>query len=99
VLFFPIEQLDPGQHSFPFFHHIFEQLEEQTALSEIDLVIAEYIEAVPLVYLMRKRGHYCPAIFIPHTNAYPFNIFFYFLLISHYAHPGDRILCGSMQAA
>lgn len=99
LLFFQIEQLDPNDHSFPFFENIYQKLKNSTDLSKVDLIIAEYIEAIPLIYFMRKDGFFSPAIFIPHTNAYPFNIFFYFLLISHFSHPEDCILCGSMQAA
>lgn len=99
VFFFQIEQLDPENHSFPFFKEIYQKLKESVDLSKIDLIVAEYIEALPLVYYMRKEGFFCPSIFIPHTNAYPFNILFYFLLVSHYSHPKDLVLCGSKQAA
>lgn len=98
-LFFQMEPLDPEAHSFGFFEEIYQNLKKSTDLSKVDLVIAENIEAIPLVYFMRKDGFFCPAIFIPHTNAYPLNILFYFLLVSSYAHPADVVLCGSKQAA
>lgn len=98
-LFFAMEPLDPADHSMKRFENIFSILADSTDLSQVDLVIAENIEAIPLVYFMRKAGYFCPAIFIPHTNAYPLNILFYFMLVSELAHPDDRILCGSQQAA
>lgn len=99
LYFFQIEQIDPEEHSFSFFRDIYQRLKESTDLSKIDLIIAEYIEAIPLVYFMRKEGYFAPAIFIPHTNPYPLNILFYFLLVSELSHPGDVVICGSMQAA
>lgn len=99
LYFFQIEQLDPDEHSFDNFRDIYFKLRKSVDLSTIDLIIAEYVEAIPLVYFMRKDGFFCPSIFIPHTNAYPLNILFYFLLVSHFSHPNDVILCGSMQAA
>ncbi len=99
LFFFQIEQLEPEEHSFLFFEEVYRKLKESTDLSQIDVVIAEYVEAVPLIYFMRKEGYFCPTIFIPHTNAYPFNILFYFLLVSHLCHQDDLILCGSVQAA
>lgn len=99
VFFFQIMQLEPEEHSLPFFQNVFAKLEQSVDLSKVDLVIAEYIEAIPLVYFMRKKGHFCPVIFIPHTNPYPLNILIYFLLVSIHSHPDDLILCGSEQAA
>ena len=60
VFFFQIEQLEPEDHNFAFFRHIFEKLKSSVDFSKIDLIIAEYIEALPLVYFMRKEGFYCP---------------------------------------
>src|ERR1700730_1744878 len=88
-LFFQIEPLEPGAHSLHFFEGIYNTIKESTDLSAIDLIIAENIESIPLVYFMRKEGYFCPAIFIPHTNAYPLNILFYFLLVSEFSHPAD----------
>lgn len=97
--FFKIKQLEPQQHSFKFFKEIYQKLKQGIDLLSIDLIIAEYIEAIPLVYFIRKDGFFCPTIFIPHTNPYPFNILFYFLTVSELCHPLDRVLCGSTQAA
>lgn len=99
MLFFQIEQLEPEEHLFSFFQEIYQKLKESTDLSLIDLIIAEYVESLPLVYFMRRDGYFCPAIFIPHTNPYPLNILFYFLLVSEFSHPEDAVICGSMQAA
>lgn len=99
LLFFPIEQLDPDEHRFEAFQEIYHKLSESCDLASVDLIIAEFVEAIPLVYFMRKEGFYAPAIFIPHTNAYPLNLLFYFLLVSHFSHPDDLVLCGSKQAA
>lgn len=98
LLFFPIEQLEPEERRWAFFEEIYQNLKESTDLTRVNLIIAEYVEAVPLVYLMRKDGYFCPAIFIPHTNPYPFDLLFYFLLVSQLSHPEDVILCGSSQA-
>ncbi len=99
VYFFPITQLEPSRHSFSLFESGFEYLSKQIDLQQIDLIIAEYVEALPLVYFIRRAGFYCPAILIPHTNAYPLNILSYFILLKCYAHVEDIILCGSENAA
>jgi glycosyltransferase involved in cell wall biosynthesis len=96
--FFQIEQLDPEQRKWEFFDWIYQELKGSLDLSRVDLIIAEYVEAIPLVYFMRKEGYFCPTIFIPHMNPYPLNILFYFLLVSQYSHPQDVVLCGSQQA-
>ncbi|MFM2322875.1 MAG: hypothetical protein RLZZ225_1028 [Pseudomonadota bacterium] len=98
VYFFPIKQLKPSQHSFSLFEAAFANLSKQLDLKQIDLIIAEYVEALPLVYFIRRAGFYCPAVLIPHTNAYPFNILIYFILLKCYAHVEDIILCGSENA-
>jgi glycosyltransferase involved in cell wall biosynthesis len=98
VYFFPIAQLKPSQHSFSLFESAFEKLSKQLDLKQIDLIIAEYVEALPLVYFIRRAGFYCPAVLIPHTNAYPLNILIYFILLKCYAHVEDIILCGSENA-
>lgn len=99
LLFFPIEQLEPDEHRFSFFEEVYEKLKSSVDLAKVDLIIAEFVEAIPLVYFMRRDGFFAPAIFIPHTNAYPLNLFFYFLLVSHLKHPDDVVLCGSQAAA
>lgn len=99
VYFFPIKQLKPSEHHLSLFESAFKKLSMQLDLSQIDLILAEYIESLPIVYFIRHAGYYCPAIFIPHTNAYPFTILSYFILLKYYAHTEDLILCGSEQAA
>lgn len=96
---FKIRQLPPGEHDFRRFEEIYHNLADSLDLGSVDLVVAEYIESLPLVYFMRRAGYYCPALIIPHTNPYPFNILFYFILLSENRHPGDRIICGSENAA
>jgi|GEM_PF-2155194 len=99
IYFFPIKQLKPSEHNFPFFESAFQKLSKSLDLSQIDLILGEYIEALPIIYFIRRAGYYCPAILIPHTNAYPLNILIYFILLKCYAHTEDIILCGSEQAA
>lgn len=99
IYFFPIKQLKPSEHNFPLFESAFQKLSKSLDLSQIDLILAEYIEALPIIYFIRRAGYYCPAMLIPHTNAYPLNILIYFILLKCYAHTEDIILCGSEQAA
>ncbi len=98
LYFFKIKQLPSIQHRWSFFKKIYTKLKEVVDLNEIDLVIAEFIESLPLLYFIRKDGFFFPAIMIPHTNPYPLNILTYFILISEYAHPEDTVLCGSTNA-
>lgn len=99
VYFFPIKQLTPSEHHFSLFESAFKKLSKQLDLNQIDLIFAEYIESLPIVYFIRRAGYYCPVIFIPHTNAYPLIILIYFILLKFYRHTEDLILCGSEQAA
>ncbi|MDA3643109.1 glycosyltransferase family 4 protein [Saccharopolyspora indica] len=99
LMLFRIGQLLPEQHDFTAFEQQYQKLKSACDLSTIDLVIAEYIEALPLLYFMRRDGYHCPALMIPHTNPYPLNILFYFLLIAQHPHPGDLVICGSANAA
>lgn len=98
LYFYPIEQMPPSSHSFDYFNQLFIDLNEQVELSTIDLIIAEYVESLPILFFIRKSGHFCPAILIPHTNPYPLDYLTYFLLISTYSHRDDIILCGSLNA-
>ncbi|WP_342146993.1 glycosyltransferase family 4 protein [Rickettsiella endosymbiont of Aleochara curtula] len=97
--FFPIKQLRPSEHNFSLFESAFKKLSNQLDLNQIDLILAEYIEALPLIYFIRRAGFYCPSILIPHTNAYPLDILIYFILLRSYPHSEDIILCGSEHAA
>ena len=99
VWLYKINQLPPFEHEMSKFESMYESLSKNIDLSIIDVVIAEYIESLPLLYFMRKAGHNCPAIMIPHTNPYPLNILIYFILLSTLSHPHDVILCGSENAA
>lgn len=99
IYFFPIKQLKPSEHNFPLFESAFQKLSKSLDLSQIDLILGEYIEALPIIYFIRRAGYYCPAMLIPHTNAYPLNILIYFILLKCNAHTEDIILCGSEQAA
>ncbi|MFD9891720.1 glycosyltransferase family 4 protein [Amycolatopsis sp. NPDC059027] len=99
LLLFRIEQMPASRHSFAFFEQVYQRLREACDLSSVDLVIAEYTEALPLLYLMRRDGYSCPALIIPHTNPYPLNILSQLLLVAETAHPGDLVICGSTNAA
>lgn len=99
LLLFRIEQMPANQHSFAFFEQVYRKLRESCDLSSVDLVIAEYTESLPLLYLMRRDGFSCPALIIPHTNPYPLNILCHLLLVAETAHPGDLVICGSTNAA
>ncbi len=99
LLLFRIAQLPSAQHDFEFFERQYRALAESCDLSKVDLVVAEYIESLPLLYFMRRDGYHCPALMIPHTNPYPLNILFYFLLVAQHRHPGDLVICGSTNAA
>ncbi|QXV57828.1 glycosyltransferase family 4 protein [Amycolatopsis sp. TNS106] len=99
LLLFRIEQLPAAGHSFEFFEQVYARLREACDLSTVDMVVAEYTEALPLLYLMRRDGHSCPALIIPHTNPYPLNILCHLMLVAETAHPGDLVLCGSTNAA
>jgi glycosyltransferase involved in cell wall biosynthesis len=99
VAFFQIQQMSPLEHSADLFWNQFQRLQSTVDLHSIGLVFAEYIEALPLVYLMRKAGFHCPAIFVPHTNPYPLDILSLFLLQVAQPQAGDLVLCGSANAA
>ncbi|MGB3438680.1 MAG: glycosyltransferase family 4 protein [Actinophytocola sp.] len=99
LLLFRIEQMPANGHSFAFFEQVYRKLRGSCDLSSVDLVIAEYTEALPLLYLMRRDGFSCPALIIPHTNPYPLNILSQLLLVAETAHPGDLVICGSTNAA
>jgi len=71
LAFFQIQQMSPLDHSADVFRNQFQHLQSTVDLGSIGLVLAEYTEALPLVYLMREAGFRCPAIFVPHTNPYP----------------------------
>lgn len=98
LFLFKIKQWPPSEHSFNRFQELYNILCKQIDLSSIDLIFAEYVESLPLLYFIRKNGFFCPAIMVPHTNPYPLNILFYFILISTLSHPNDVILCGSENA-
>lgn len=99
LLLFRIAQLPTDRHDFAFFEQQYRTLAESCDLSKVDLVIAEYVDSLPLLYFMRRDGYHCPALMIPHTNPYPLNILFYFLLVAAHPHPADLVICGSTNAA
>ena len=99
VDFFEIEQISPVEYTEIYFKELYGTLKSDVDLSAIDLIVAEYVESLILVNLLRVDGFICPAIFIPHTNPYPLDIFCYFLLNRLLSHPEDLVLCGSNNAA
>ncbi|BDM70219.1 hypothetical protein HEK616_37060 [Streptomyces nigrescens] len=99
TLFFRIRPLPAAEHTYDRFQEMYRKLKESCDLSSVEVVVAEYVEAVPLVYFMRRDGYHCPALMIPHSNPYPFNLLFYFLLLAGHAHPADLVICGSQNAA
>lgn len=96
---FRLGQLPPDEYTPGNFEDIYAELRSACDLSTVDIVIAEYVDSLPLLYLMRRDGYSCPALMIPHTNPYPLSILFAFLLVSQYSHPGDLVICGSSNAA
>ncbi|MFE0102473.1 glycosyltransferase family 4 protein [Streptomyces sp. NPDC059009] len=96
---FRIQLLPAHEHTFEHFEEIYRTLKEACDLSTIDVVVAEYVESLPLLYFMRRDGYSCPALMVPHNNPYPLHILCYFLLLAAYSHPGDLVLCGSQNAS
>jgi len=99
TLFFALRPLPAAEHTYERFAQMYRTLKASCDLSSVDVVVAEYVESIPLLYFMRRDGYHCPALMIPHTNPYPFNLLFYFLLVAEHAHPGDLVICGSQNAA
>ncbi len=95
---FTIEQVPPVDYKWDYFRGLYNKLHQQVDLSKIDLIIAEYVDSLALLYLIRSNGYNCPAILIPHTNPYPIDYLFLFILALHYRHPSDLVLCGSQNA-
>ena len=98
VDFFAISQRNPMDYGGDVFHRQYQNLRQQVDLGRIRLVIAEYIEALPLVHLLRRAGYRCPAIFVPHSNAFPLDNLALFLLQTTTPHADDVVLCGSDHA-
>lgn len=96
--FFAIEQCNPIEYCIDDFISLYAKLKTEINLANVRLVIAEYVEAVILVYLMRQDNYCFPAIFIPHTNPYPVDIFAYFSLVRLKNNQQDIVLCGSHNA-
>lgn len=96
---FRLGQLPPEEYTPAQFENIYAELRSACDLASIDLVIAEYVDSLPLLYLMRRDGYSCPALMVPHTNPYPLSILFAFLLIAQHPHPDDVVICGSSNAA
>ncbi|MGX8904234.1 glycosyltransferase family 4 protein [Streptomyces netropsis] len=97
--FFALHPLPAAEHTYEGFAQTYRRLKASCDLSSIDVVVAEYVESIPLLYFMRRDGYHCPALMIPHTNPYPFDILFFFLLVAEHSHPGDLVICGSQNAA
>ena len=98
VDFFAISQRNPMDYGGDVFHRQYQNQRQQVDLGRIRLVIAEYIEALPLVHLLRRAGYRCPAIFVPHSNAFPLDNLALFLLQTTTPHADDVVLCGSDHA-
>ncbi|GLF96870.1 glycosyltransferase family 4 protein [Streptomyces yaizuensis] len=98
TLLFTTRVLPPGDHGYEHFEAGYRALKASCDLSTVDLVIAEYVESLPLLWFMRRDGYSCPALMIPHTNPYPLHILCYFLLIAEESHPADLVICGSPHA-
>lgn len=99
VDFFPVQQFSPLAYHAQTFRARFQELVAAVDLDRIGLIIAEYVEALPLVHLIRENGIQAPAILIPHSTPYPLDTFALFLLLAEIPVPGDCVLCGSEQAA
>lgn len=77
----------------------FKQIESTLDLRKVKLCLVEGMEAIYILYLIRKNGYIFPAIIIPHCNPYPFDNFLRILLLKYYHHPNDTILSGSNHSA
>ncbi|MEV7658082.1 glycosyltransferase family 4 protein [Streptomyces anulatus] len=95
---FTIRLLPAEEHTYEHFEEIYRTLKESCDLATVDVVVAEYVESLPLLYFMRRDGFDCPALMIPHNNPYPLHILLYFLLVSAYRNPADLVICGSANA-
>lgn len=98
MVWFRIEPVLPSRHSAELHNQVFARLAEAVDLNSIDVVFAEFVEAIPIVYLMRRAGYCPPAIFVPHTNPYPIDILLYFLAARSVECEGDIVVCGSQFA-
>ncbi|MFE7539716.1 glycosyltransferase family 4 protein [Streptomyces platensis] len=98
TLFFRIRPLPAAEHTYDRFREMYRILKASCDLASVEVIVAEYVEAVPLVYFMRRDGYHCPALMIPHSNPYPLNLLFYFLLVAEHVHPADLVICGSQNA-
>ncbi|MFJ9813970.1 glycosyltransferase family 4 protein [Streptomyces sp. NPDC101151] len=98
TLLFRIRLLPPEEHTYERFAEIYRALKASCDLSRVDVVVAEYVESLPLLHFMRRDGYRPPALMIPHTNPYPLHILLYFLLVAARPHPADLVICGSRNA-
>ena len=97
--FFPIQQRHPFNHSLKQAERDFEELSHRFELGDVRLIVAEYIDSLLLVFCIRRAGYSIPTIFIPHSNPYPLDNFFYFVLLAILRNPRDTVLCGTRRTA
>ena len=98
-IFFQIQTQHPFDHSLEHAQRIFETLTHRCNLDEIKLIIAEYVDSLLIIFCMRRAGYSIPTIFIPHSNPYPLENFYYFSLLAILRNPHDVVLCGTRRTA
>ena len=97
--FFPVRLRHPYDHSLEYAQQEFVSLAQQFDLHTVKLVIAEYVDSLLIIFCMRRAGYSIPTIFIPHSNPYPLENFFYFTLLAILRNPRDIVLCGTRRTA
>jgi len=68
-------------------------------LDDVQLILAEHIDSLGILILMRLDGYRIPAHIFPHINAFPLEVLTLFSIFRALGHEEDIVVCGCTNTA
>lgn len=89
----------PFQYSWKRFHSVYQEVRERCSLEDVQLILAENVDALGVIILMRLDGYRIPTILFPHINAFPLEVLMLYSIFCVLGHEEDVVVCGCADTA
>ena len=89
----------PFQYSWRRFQKVYQEIQERCSLQDVQLILAENVDALGVLILMRLDGYRIPTILFPHINAFPLEVLMLYSIFRVLGHEDDVVVCGCADTA